>query len=52
MDGMRTDEIMDLIDNNTHPEKMTKQEALEYLQDISGQLMGRIEALQNEIEEE
>jgi hypothetical protein len=48
---MRTDEIMDLIDNQTHPDQMTKPEALEYLQDIAAQLVGRIEALQEEITE-
>lgn len=50
--ALTIDDIMDLIDNQTHPDKLTKQEALDYLQEISAQLVGRIEALQHEIAEQ
>jgi hypothetical protein len=49
---MRADEILDMIDNLTHPDKMTKPEALEFLQEIQAQLVGRIEGFENEIAEE
>lgn len=49
---MNYEEILDRIDDVTSPAAMTKEEALEFLQEISGGLVGRIEALQNEIEEE
>jgi polyhydroxyalkanoate synthesis regulator phasin len=47
-----TDHVCNVIDELTAPGEMSKQEALEFLQELSGDLVGRIEALQNEIEEE
>jgi hypothetical protein len=48
---MSTETIIEQIDDETHPDLMSKSEALEFLQDVSAQLEGRIEALVNEIEE-
>jgi polyhydroxyalkanoate synthesis regulator phasin len=48
---MITDELMDIIDNATGPDKMSKHDAKDLLEDIIDQIRGRIEALNDEIEE-
>lgn len=47
-----TQSILDNIDNVTHPDKMSKNEALKFLKDLHACIEGRCEALEAEIDEE
>ena len=44
--------LLDVIDRSTEPSKMSKEEALDVLEDLIEQLSSRIEALRDEIAEE
>lgn len=45
-------EVIDLLDRLTEPSQMSKQEALDTLEELSADLEGRVEALKNEIRDE
>lgn len=49
---MTVAQIMDVVDAACGPDIMTKMEALEFLADVRDQVMGRMEALQEEIRNE
>jgi hypothetical protein len=45
-------EVEDAIDRAYSPDNMTKREALEFLKELSSGLDGKIDALEEEIDEE
>jgi len=49
---MTYEEIINAIDEETDPDLMSKEEAVEFIGNIVGQLQGKLEALEMEIEDE